>query len=450
MNVLKFVEEIEGKYNVNSVVYKNAQLWPYFRIYLSHNKIGSPKTVASKKVVVKALKNMFYGFRNYFKKVDYIIFSNTEQRRLLNNKYYDRFDFLPEEYNKNLFFELTQDSFYKLNQIPTKNIVSKIPLYFLAKILEKFVSLNNIDNANLFTKIIDDNNIELNSDYLLKSYIAQYKVAKLIIKIYKPKALILITSYTNYAYIQAFKDAGINVIEFQHGLINDKHLAYNFKHSVDAKLFPDYVLTFGEYEKEVFNSNNNFINTEKVIPIGHFYLDYLNNNYKSNENFERVIKKYKKSFAITLQANWEDKMIEFIEGVAKEKPEFVFVIIPRHKQKYSFKNENVLIFDELNCYEIVLNCDIHSTIYSSCATEALGLNKPNILLNIDNQSNVNLGFIIDEKLSFLANTTEEFINKSEKIDKINTDKMLSNKFFKANFTTNLKKELNNILSKNNE
>ena len=109
MTILEFVENIEKKYDVNSVQYKNAQLWPYFRVYLSHNKMGSKKTEASKKVVITALKNIFYGFKNYFKEVDYIIFSNTEQRKLLDNRYYDRFDFLPEKYNKNLFFELTQD-----------------------------------------------------------------------------------------------------------------------------------------------------------------------------------------------------------------------------------------------------------------------------------------------------------------------------------------------------
>ena len=444
MSVLKFVEEIEEKYNVNSVVYKNAQLWPYFRIYLSHHKIGSKKTEASKKVIITALRNLFYGFKNYFKTVDYIIFSNTEQRKLLNNKYYDRFDFLPEKYRKNLFFELTQDKFYKLNQIPTKNIVSKIPLYILAKFIEIFVTIKQIENTKLFHTITNDHNLTLNTNALLKSYIAQYKVAKLIIKIYKPKALILITSYTNYAYIHAFKDAGINVIEFQHGLINDRHLAYNFRLPSDKNLFPDYLFTLGEFERNFFTSDNNFIHKKNVIPVGHFYIDYLKNNYKPNKDLQKRLNPFKKSVAITLQYQWEEKLISFIEEVASKMPNYAFIIIPRHKNNFTFNTENIFMYNSLNCYEIILNCDAHSTIFSTCATESLGLDKPNILVNIDNQVQKNLDFLLSNSLSYKANTVDEFIHYFENINHISVAETSTNIFFNDNFIENINLELNKL------
>ena len=445
MDILSFVEKIEQQYNVNSVRYKNAQLWPYFRIYLAHNKIGSQKITTTKKVVFTALKNTFYGFKNYFSKVDYIVFSNKEQRKLIDGKYYDRLDFLPKKYKKNLFFELTQDSFYKLNEIPTKNIVSKIPLYVLAKIFEYFVSLQTVKNKEVFESIVKESELSLNADLFIKNYIAQYKVAQLIIKIYKPKALILITSYTNYAYIQAFKDAGLKVIEFQHGLINNKHLAYNFKLKSDKRLFPNYLLTFGSFEKEIFDSKNNFINNDNIFPIGHFYFDYLKNSFIKDNKLQNKLQNYKKSIAITLQYQWEEKMIDFIEEVASIKNDIAFVIIPRHRKDFVFNNKNVFMYNSINCYQVLLNCDIHSTIYSSCATESLGLNKPNILVNIDNQSQEHLEFLLSDSSSRAVNTIDEFIEMVDTMDFTNATEMVNNRFFISNFADNLELVLNDVL-----
>ncbi len=447
MSILSKIEEIETKYHFNDITFNNVQLWPYLRVYLSYSIFGKEKTNANKKVIGNAVKNLFYGFSNYFKKVDYIIFSNTEQRKLINNKYYDRFDFLPDNYKKNLFFELTTNSFYKRNQIPTKNIVSKIPLYFLSKVIERFVSLNSIKNKEIIDTIIKDNNFELDVDSLLRNYISHYKVAKLLIKIYKPKALVLITSYTNYPYIHAFKEKGVKVIEFQHGLINENHLAYNFKSNSDRKMFPDYLFTFGEFEKEIFNKNNNFIQKDNVLPIGHFYIDLLKKNFIKNIDLSNKLSKYKCSVAVTLQPTYEKKLIDFIESIAAIYSDIAFVIVPREKSELTFQNNNVITYSVLNCYEIILNCDIHSTIYSSCAVEAIGLNKPNILINIDNKSMEHLGFILLEEKNKVVNTIDDFIKASKELDVIKFKKTLKNKFFNNNFVQNMDKSFKIALVK---
>lgn len=448
MSIISKIQAIESKYDVLSVTYRGAQIWPYIRVYSFFSSLGVDKVEPNKKVVFNALKNLFYGFLNLFHKVDFIFFSNTEQRKLINGKYFDRFDFINNKDFKSLFFELTTTNFHHKKDIPTKYITSKIPLYVLSKIIKPFTILKKIKNKEIVYELIKNEHINININSLLKEYIAQYKLAKILYFLYKPKGLVLITAYTNYAYVQAFKENGAKVIEFQHGLIYKNHLAYNYQLESDKKLFPDYMFTFGKNELTVFQKDNNYIDISHVKPVGHFYIDSIKNNFKSNKELNGLLNNYKTSIAVSLQRNWEEKLLEFITNIAENNPDIAFVIVPRNKEKnYQFKHKNMFTFNTLNCYEIILHCDSHATISSTCAVESPRLGKPNILINIENETENNLYFLLENKrINYLVNSRYDFEKALIQIKSIDKKKLsdYSEHYFKSDYIKNVNSAFNQL------
>ena len=446
MGVISEIEEIEYVYDTKKIIYDGVNIWPYIRLYMSYNIFGKGKIKADKRNVLTAISNLFYGFFNLFKKVDYIFFTDTADRKLIKDKYYDRIDFLSSKYKKKLVFELTTNRFYPLNEIPTKNITSKIPLYLLAKIIKLFISTKEVKGIDILVQIKNEKNIDIDFNSLLKDYISQYKLAKLLMKIYKPKAFILAPSYTNMPFVSAFKKEGVTVLEFQHGIIIKSHLAYNHKQNLDRFLFPDYLLSYGEFEKTIFDNNNNFINSDNVLPIGHFYIDYIRNKFVADKFFKQKTQDYKYKIAVTLQDTYDKKLMDFVNNAARKFTEIVFVIIPRSNMNIELVEKNTLVYSELNCYEAVLNCDYHCTIYSSCAIESLGLYKPNILINIDGRSIEHLGFLLEEKVNnILINTLDDF---SDFVDSLKNDKqeISTQKYFRSNFKDNINVEFDKIFN----
>lgn len=445
MSIISDINDIESKYSTEEILYNDVGLWPYIRLYMSYAIFGKGKIESNSSNIISAIKNLFYGFFNIFKKVDYIFFTDTADRKLINDKYYDRIDFLSDKYNNKLVFELTTTKFYSRKNIPTQNITSKIPLYLISKIIKLFINTKNVKGNKIIEQIKKENEIDINIDSLLKDYIAQYIVAKILIKVYKPKAFILAPSYTNMPYIAAFKEKNIKIIEFQHGIIIKSHLAYNFKKPTDKLLFPDYLLSYGEFEKTIFNANNNFINSEKVIPIGHFYINYIYSNFKYDTNFQQKTQKYKYKIAVSLQDTFDTKMMDFINKLAKINTDVAFVLIPRTSMNIKPEYDNTIIYSNLNCYETVLNCDYHCTIYSSCAIESLGLHKPNILINIDGKSEEHLGFLLEDKTNnILINSIDDFNNFMQNIEHKEYASS-TQKYFMNNFSENLNLTFDKIL-----
>lgn len=91
-----------------------------------------------------------------------------------------------------------------------------------------------------------------------------------------------------------------------------------------------------------------------------------------------------------------NKLLHFIHELAeKYSNEFEVIIQPRRTQKEEYQKELPFVkdlnFSQQDFYSAVVQCDFHSTVYSTTAIEALSLGVPNILVNIDNQSKEQLG-----------------------------------------------------------
>lgn len=111
-----------------------------------------------------------------------------------------------------------------------------------------------------------------------------------ILKKVKPKAIVLVVAYSLECMLlcEAGKIMNIPVIELQHGVIGKEHIAYNFYKPYKLKSFPDYIFTFGNYDKKCARLP---ITKNRVYAVGYPELEKSVKKYtkfkKNNE--KRVI-----------------------------------------------------------------------------------------------------------------------------------------------------------------
>ena len=104
----------------------------------------------------------------------------------------------------------------------------------------------------------------------LYSKLSRYELYKRyyewILDIIMPKIIIFTDYYSYYHMIlcEVAKQKKIPVIELQHGIVNKKHISYNFLERCCYKSFPDYFFSYGFKEKEVDMP----IDKDRIIPVG--------------------------------------------------------------------------------------------------------------------------------------------------------------------------------------
>ena len=134
----------------------------------------------------------------------------------------------------------------------------------------------------------------------------------------------------------------------------------------------------------------------------------------------------------------EQKLINFLTRVAQKLPKFIFLLVPRRTSKDNQSlslPDNLLIKPEINLYEFGHLCDIHSTVFSTFASESSFMGIPNIFININNISNLFYSEIFHHHLGVkFADDEESYVkiitnwippNKSE-INKMSNNLFVNN------------------------
>ncbi|RKX54556.1 MAG: hypothetical protein DRP50_04200 [Thermotoga sp.] len=465
---VNFVRKIETNYDVKSIRVQNLEVWPFLRTayysaysnkYLFSN--GQEKTSLWTKI--KRVKNIPYGLKNLFKKYDYLVFSNALERVLADGKYINKLaEFLISELGKErvlLIENPVKGIHFKRSKIATENIISldffhifsRLPISKLSK--RKLI----INNKIILEEINKEYKLNVNYRMLISRFLCCKDLFRIFYRIYKPKSMFISCYYSlmNQAAIYAAKKDGIKTIELQHGIINKKHPAYNIFTNLDKSFFPDYLFSFGDYVRDVFDRNNHFIKSKNVVPIGSMYIDYINNEYeaprKTIRMFNNFRKQYKKIVAISSQWIIETKLIRFLKKAASLNKDILYIFVPRDINKdYSFAKfpENIIILKGLNVYQVVKEVDFHATVCSTCALEAPALGIPNILINIGGFAKENyLNLLTNQDVTKFVDTEEEFVNtildwKAKTKEEI---KDLHSGFYKQNYRENLRYALRVVL-----
>ena len=204
--MINFTKEIETKYDVSSITLNGTQVWPFLRIayYFKYGEcynfdISNRNTSKDIFVKLKRAKNVLYGVDSLFKKHDYLVFSDTLERRLVNGKYIDKIaEFLISELGKErvlLIENPVNGLHFRRSKIPTQNIVS-LDLFgifcYLSLLKKKLV----INGEAILEEINDKYKLDVNYRRLISKFICYRNLFELFYKIYKPKAIFINCYYS--------------------------------------------------------------------------------------------------------------------------------------------------------------------------------------------------------------------------------------------------------------
>jgi len=467
MDDIEFIKEIETEYDVASIKVNNIQIWPFLRIhyafaYLNKYLLNAPEKehipLSNKK---NRIANIFYGFKNLFRRYDYLIFSDTMELRIFDNKYFNKLAHSVIKYlgeNNTLLIENpVAGSHFKHSQRLNKNVISLDIFRFLCY-LYPFKKRLLIEKEEILKEINTHYDLDIDYKEISNKFFIYVFLFGIFIKVYKPK-LIFISSYYDTIYqalIHAARFGGVKVIELQHGSIDNKHPAYTLFSKLDNSFFPEYLLVWGDNVIKIFNQNNYFIDKKKVFPTGNMYIDFINNNYEPPLGiisiFIELRKKYKYIIATSSQYTVENDLIEFLKKSAFLSPYILFIFVPRDLSKdYSNFNfpGNIIMIKNLDVYQTIKYSDFHATVYSSCAIEAPALGVPNILINIKNESKKYYSEILtNPEVTRFVDTPEEFVNLIQNWAPKSKEeiKQLHEGFYTKNHKESLKKALDKILN----
>ncbi len=430
---------LEKKYKIQ---FKEIKEWNYLRNYYREISYISNNNKIS---LYKALKDAFYGFSNWFRSYNYLIFSNSGERKKLYGKFYDtKVDMIIEYLGKDntLLIETPSPNHYKQSLLPIKYIVSRrlIDLFtvFLEKIFYKTYIISFLEQLN------KELNINFNYKKIVRRFNIQYNIYKFWFKIIKPTHIFISCYYDKGYIVKVAHDLEIKIIEIQHGLISPSHSAYYSTIKINHNYIPDYLLSFGKDLKEKRDSTFIF-NSKNVFPVGNYYLEYLNNNFKENYKLSKYISNYQIVVGVSLQWTIEKELISMLIKVANSVPEVLFILIPRKWDKKKYKNikllKNMMFYYDLDCYQIIMHCNYHCTVYSTCALETPSLGVPNILVNLNNLTNKYMYNITKKNYTFIINNELELINILRKKHQFKKEKVIKNNefIFVSHYRKNIKK-----------
>lgn len=465
--IIKDFYDMESSYKVENVKVSGLEIWgvlrsSYFSALSNKNEYIESRTKKNKirKILakLKKFKNAFYGIINIFRfnNFKYIIFTDTYEQKIFNKVYIDKMaEGLIEilGYDNVLIIENPINGYhYKRAQTSLKNVISLDLFNFLCILLNLVPKKYKINNDNILLNIDEIFGINVSYELSVKFFFSYVNLFKYFFKIIRPEAIFLnnYDSIHHKSAIYAAKKLSIKTIELQHGFISNKHFSYNISKPLNNNIFPDYLLSYGNYIRKYFGKENYFINKSKVLPVGSYYVELINKKYKPEIYFKDKLKlwkkKYKNIIVISSQITIEKDLLEFIQCCSQNDRNNLYLFVPRDLDKkiqlYG-QLENLIVWRDkiIDIYKIIKFANFHATVYSTCALEAPALGTPNIMININNLSKKIFGdILIDKRSTKYVDTINEFVKVIQEwnplpkceIKKIHED------FFVSNYNKNIK------------
>lgn len=386
---VRLVKEVEEKYDVMSVKFKGISIWPMLRTYMFMADTDDQKPFkASKSTIMAVLKGVFfYSWAPLFKRHDLWVGTSSRERKIIKGKYINRTLGAVCHIDDNALIWESSTPFVPnvpKKDIEEKNIVSG-NISLLIKYALKYLLFwwkPKLEHEEVLQQICKDYNYDFDYMNYVRRLYSEKKTADIILALLPtPKKELIICSYGQFGGVWSLKNHGVKVIELQHGVLNALHYGYNPKY-FSKELYPDVMCVMGEVEYEYFTKENtNFCkNIEKV---GLYMLDRANEVF-TEDLFVEYRSQYKAVVVIAGQIPIEDKMQHFFDELAKRKPEYLFVYIPREPTvEKVMKEPNTLFCPGVNIYEYLKWCDLHCTVSSTTCLESQFFSKGTLFWDND-------------------------------------------------------------------
>ena len=446
-------EIIKNKFIIKE---KDLMIWPLIRMrvlsYLIRKRDNL--TIAQASHTKLSFKNFRYIYNTLkyaphrFNKRYNVLFYISARGRLNNRNFNIDADYYSSLISKTLLIE---DSYRGYYYIPdnTENYATReygeLKAFLLHQVKRLFKKKKNptIERFIEFLKtkvIIEDNFVKKIRKKLYYYYFGYDFYRSYLNNLFKklnPKVIFIRSaSYGGFTSIllKVAKENGLLTGEFQHGLIMEGHMPYNygqsvFKSELYKKHLPDYILTYGDYW------NDKIIMPSKIITIGnpHFY--------ESIKKF-RDIKEQKDSILIISLGHYTDKFVNIAKYLSEKLPNFkiLFKLHPgevpfEYRYKELYKYANIEIAKSGDIYEYFAKFENFVASNSTTVYEALGFNKKLLIL----QDNLTKNFI-PEEIGLRFKKNKELKDLILNTEDLNMDYNLEF-FFNSNWEENYKEFL---------
>lgn len=313
------------------------------------------------------------------------------------NKAHDAHDLCFKSSDNDKFFDLINDK-----------IASKI----LNLIIEEF-DIDRLDNFVIRYNSMVQYICDLSKQYYgLKQFLSETK----------PKIIALSSAYSipGIFITLAAHELDIKVVEFQHGLIDCSHIAYNsLCADINKNYYPDCLFTYG-----VFDCCFPRHIIPKVIAIGNYYLEMCKKRYyKSKSNIILIVDDidnpeliFKLAYRL-YKAKINDKF-EVIYRLHPESP------LPKNKINDLEKINIRISYNDENIYELLSKSKWVVGIRSTVLIEALYFECNSRTLENENVNNIAFKLLKKVNCSQLINEVNQNIN----IDETNISNLFYTKF----------------------
>lgn len=417
LEAVALIKTIEQRYDMMLIKYKGVSVWPLLRINIIDAISGNNDTMKSTggSAVKQVLSTLFYyNPLKYFSKHKIWLFAGYERRKVVGEYKMLRVSGCVTEAEPDaLVIEKPSkdQSSHPRKEVPEKNIVSESWLLLLVHalaILSRPFSLK-LENENILENVLDEYKIKFDYVSAVKILAAQKYVFDCVLAILpNPKKVIIECPYTIMGYVWSLHNHGIPVIELQHGVLNDKHYAYNSLET-SKKLYPDTLCVFGEDEYNYMKSTNcHYCND--IRKTGLYFMEVAHKSF-TVDPFAEYRTNYKYIVLVAGQRGYEEQMADYVRKVSKSTPECLYVYVPRNVDAgLSFTDNNIVYRPGINIYEYMVWCDLHLTISSTTCLECQYYHKPTIFFNYAEMSTSYYGAVLTEKNGALyTNSTDEYL-----------------------------------------
>ncbi|MCZ6642760.1 MAG: hypothetical protein O7F71_14370 [Gammaproteobacteria bacterium] len=208
----------------------------------------------------------------------------------------------------------------------------------------------------------------------------------------RPKVVIMECYYDKMWAIAAARQLNIPVLELQHGIIYDGHMAYTYDPGSASRhrewmTLPDRILTFGRYFSEIITSRG-FWTPAQIEEVGFPRMEY------HQADFEYRAPGADEKLRVLISSQWimTEKLISFLQEAVPRLPDNVVVNIKAHPSEQDTsayrRIEGVGVLDAADdFYELMLNHHIHCSVFSTTLLESIGLGVPTMIIGLPGSDN---------------------------------------------------------------
>ena len=432
-SIEKKLRDIESAFFQNQIIIDDIQVWPIIKDFYYSLELASfvgKKTLCASTLykipklyfLKKYIWNLVYNFYYYLIKLEFLLNLKKSQFLFLdvmNKEYLDKKDnafyskYISPYFSsisavgKTTIVKLTleeEDRIVKKNYSFESKYILKARKYFYLLNIHKMYQYNR-QFAEVLVPIDRYSN---DKPYKYSDYASSLSIKLIDINFYKeisfmalkkvkPKSVFIETYFGHndyYGAILSAKKLNIPVIDIQHGNSSSfMYRGYDFEINSNKCVLPDYYWVWSKLEYDYVLSERPAKNVLMPILLGKHFFEEVSTEFSEIDALILDIKKkYSKVVLITFQYNY--RQYEFLKNVISDSKDcfFLFRFHPLDYTDPGFREYYINYFSELVNIEyemttkVSINAlfkliDLHLTLSSAAAIDALNFNVKTILLN---------------------------------------------------------------------